>query len=173
MPVSLHAAVVPTWQRILGAAEGWLTKAEAFAEEKGLSEAEMLDQRLIADMLPFAYQIKSMATHSRGAIEGVRRGTFSPDMSPPPASFEALKQRLAEAADALSLVDEEEMEDWIGKPMAGCIGERRIEFVAEDFLLSFSQSNFHFHATTAYAILRKQGVEVGKRDFMGSLPVRA
>jgi len=173
MPISLHSALVPTWLRILGAAEGWLTKAEAFAEENGIPEAEMLDQRLIADMRPFAYQIKAMTLHSRGAIEGVRKGTFSPDTSPLPDSFEALKRRLAEATDFLLLVDEEEMESWIGKPMAFAVGERRMEFTAEEFLLSFSQSNFHFHATTAYALLRKQGIEVGKRDFMGHLPIKA
>ena len=51
-------------------------------------------------------------------------------------------------------------------------GQLRLEFVAEEFLLSFSQSNFHFHATTAYNILRSKGVPIGKRDFMGNLPIK-
>jgi hypothetical protein len=173
MPVSLYNAIVPTWQRILNAGQGWLVKAEAFAQENGMSEADLLDARLIEDMLPFNYQVKSMGVHSRGAIEGARSGVFSPDMSTPPESFAALKQRLDETVAALEAVEESEVESWVGKPMAFVIGERRLEFVAEDFLLHFSQSNFHFHSTTAYAILRMRGVGVGKLDFMGQPPSSA
>lgn len=172
MPVTLHSALVPTWLRILRAGGGWLDKAEAFARENDIAESEMLQLRLIEDMLPLVYQVKSMAVHSRGAIEGARAGTFSPDMSEPPASLDALRQRLNEAVEALAAVDAQEMESWIGKTMAFAIGERRMEFTVEDFLLHFSHSNFHFHASTAYGILRMKGVELGKRDFMGQLPMR-
>ncbi len=172
MPVSLHSALVPTWIRILNSSQGWLDKAETFAKDNGISEGEMMELRLIEDMLPFNYQIKSMCFHSLGAIEGVRAGSFSPDSSTPPDSFAALKQRVSETVEKLSAVDEAELEELIGKSTAFVAGERRIEFLTEDFLLHFSQSNFHFHSTTAYAILRMKGVELGKRDFMGSLPVK-
>ena len=172
MPVSLYNAIVPTWLRILNSGKGWLEKAEAFAQENGISEANMLDSRLIDDMLPFNYQVKSMGLHSRGAIEGARTGEFSPDFSTPPESFDALKLRLEETIAALEAVEESEVESWVGKPMAFVMGERRLNFIAEDFLLHFSQSNFHFHSTTAYAILRMKGVGVGKMDFMGRLPIR-
>jgi hypothetical protein len=172
MPVSLYNAIVPTWLRILNSGKGWLEKAEAFAQENGISEADMLDSRLIDDMLPFNYQVKSMCVHSRGAIEGARSGVFSPDLSTPPESFAALRQRLDETIAALEAVEESEVESWVGKPMAFVIGERRLNFIAEDFLLHFSQSNFHFHSTTAYAILRMKGVGVGKMDFMGRLPIK-
>lgn len=173
MPVSLYNAIVPTWLRILNSGKGWLVKAEAFAQEKGIAEADFLDFRLIEDMLPFKYQVKSMGVHSRGAIEGARSGVFSPDMSTPPESFAGLDARLDETIAALEGLEESEVESWVGKPMAFVIGERRLEFVAEDFLLHFSQSNFHFHSTTAYAILRMKGVGLGKQDFMGKLPIKS
>ncbi len=172
MPVSLHSALVPTWIRILNSSLGWLDKAEAFAKDNGISEAEMMELRLIEDMLPFNYQIKSMCVHSLGAIEGVRAGSFSPDSTTPPEGFAALKQRVSETIEKLSAVDETEMEGLVGQTTAFVAGQMRIEFLSENFLLHFSQSNFHFHSTTAYAILRMKGVQLGKRDFMGSLPVK-
>jgi len=114
-----------------------------------------------------------MGVHSRGAIEGARSGVFGPDMSAPPESFAGLDARLDETIAALEALQESEVESWVGKPMAFVAGERRLEFVAEDFLLHFSQSNFHFHSTTAYAILRMKGVGVGKLDFMGRLPIKS
>lgn len=169
MPVSLYAATVLSWRQTLGAVAGLIAKAEAFCKEKGLSPSELIQARLAQDMLPFTYQVKSTAVHSLGAIEGVRRGVFSPDMSPPPDSFAALGGRIAETLRALEAVNAAEVESFIGRDMRFEIGERRIEFTAENFLLSFSMPNFYFHATTAYDILRSKGVQIGKRDFMGAL----
>ena len=165
MPISLHKALVPSWLQLLASAKGWLDKAEA----SELSEASICEARLSKDMLPFAYQVKSMAVHSIGAIEGVRAGAFSPDMSEPPADFAAMRARLEETEQALAAVTEDEMESFIGRDMRFEITRAniRMEFDAEEFLLSFSQPNFYFHATTAYDILRHLGIEVGKRDYLG------
>ncbi len=87
MPLSLYDAVVPSSLQILGAIDGLLDKAEAFCAEQGRSESNLIDARLAPDMLPFGYQVKSCAAHSIGGIEGVKAGSFSPDMSPcPPTS---------------------------------------------------------------------------------------
>ena len=169
MPVSLHAATVLSWRQTLGAVAGLIGKAEAFCKDKGLAPSELIQARLAPDMLPFAYQVKSTTVHSLGAIEGVRRGVFSPDMTPPPESFAALNARVAETLRALEAVTAAEVESFIGRDMRFEIGERRIEFTAENFLLSFSLPNFYFHATTAYDILRGKGVQIGKRDFMGPM----
>ncbi|GAA0285717.1 DUF1993 domain-containing protein [Alteraurantiacibacter aestuarii] len=168
MPISLYAATIPSTLQIIGAARGWLDKAQASA----LSEAEVLDARLIDDMLPFAYQVKSMSVHSMGAIEGLRAGVFSPDFSEPPSSISGLRDQLEEAESYLNDLTEEEMEDFIGKDMRFEIGERRLDFTAEDFLLTFSQPNFYFHATTAYDILRAKGVAVGKLDYLGRMRLK-
>src|SRR3981081_3443617 len=81
MAFPLYAATIPSYQQILGAVSGLLDAAEAFCAEKGIAPADIIKARLAEDMLPFAYQVKSTAVHSLGAIEGVRRGVFSPDMT--------------------------------------------------------------------------------------------
>ena len=167
MSISLYSAVVPSYLQILESLSGLLDKAESFCVAKGMAPEEIIEARLAADMHTFAYQVKSAAVHSLGAIEGVRRGVFSPDTTKPPESFAALKTRIAEARAGLEAVAPGEVDGFVGRDMRFSFGERHIDFRAEEFLLSFSQPNFYFHATTAYDILRWKGVEIGKRDFLG------
>lgn len=172
MPISLHAAFVPSARQMLGTCRHLIDKAEAWCADRGCSNAEAIGARIHEDMFPFSYQVKSVAVHSAGAIEGLRKGVFSPDLAPPPEDFEGLRARIAAADEVLAAVSEAELEEFIGKPMRFEFGEFRMNFTAEDFLLSFSQPNFYFHAATAYDILRMKGVEVGKRDFMGRVRIQ-
>lgn len=172
MPISLYDATVPSYRQVLGAVSALIDKAQAVADEKGLAPADLIEARLAADMLPFAYQVKSTAVHSIGAIEGVRKGSFSPDMTPPPATFDGLKTRITEAIAALDTVTPAEVETFIGRDMCFLARGTQLNFTAEQFLLSFSQPNFYFHATTAYDILRWKGVVIGKRDFIGRLRLK-
>ncbi len=167
MSLSLYAATIPSYLQILRAVSGLLDKAENFCAEKGLAPAELIQARLAEDMLPFAYQVKSTAVHSQGAIEALHRGVFSPDTAAPPPDFAALKGRVAAAIVALEAIAPAAIDDLIGRDMRFEFGERRIAYTAEEFLLSFSQPNFYFHAATAYDILRWKGVPIGKRDFIG------
>ena len=172
MPLSLYAATVPSYLQILHQMTHLLGKAEAWCQEKGLPPSELIGARLAPDMWPFAYQVKSTAVHSWGAIEGLRRGVFSPDTNPAPDSFAGLRERVATAHANLSALDPAELESYIGRDMRFEFGERRMDFTAEEFLLSFSQPNFYFHATTAYDILRMKGLPIGKRDFTGRVRVK-
>ncbi len=176
MTLSLYDATVLNYRQTLGAVAGLLGKAEAFCKEKSLAPEDIIQARLAPDMLPFSYQVKSTAVHSLGAIEGVRRGVFSPDMTPPPDTFAALNARISQTLAALEAVTRAEVDSFIGRDMRFEVrfegGERRIDFTAENFLLSFSLPNFYFHATTAYDILRWKGVQIGKRDFLGALRAR-
>ncbi|WCM26118.1 DUF1993 domain-containing protein [Sphingomonas sp. QA11] len=167
MTFSLHAATIPSQLQMLGALAGLIGKAEAFCTERGLAPDDIIQARLAEDMLPFAYQVKSTAVHSLGAIEGVRRGSFSPDLSTPPGDFAGLTARISETIAALRAIDPVEVDGFIGRDMRFSAGERQIDFAAEEFLLSFSQPNFYFHTATAYDILRWKGVPLAKRDFMG------
>ena len=164
---TLYAATVPSCLQILSSVERLVAKAEAFCTERGLSPEALIDARLAEDMQPFAYQVKSTSVHSIGAFEGVRKGEFSPDTSPLPTSFEELHARVTATVTSLKAIDPEEIESFIGRDMRFTFGSSHIDFLAEDFLLSFSQPNFYFHATTAYDILRMKGLEIGKRDFNG------
>lgn len=168
MPFSLYDAVVPSNIQILGAIDALLDKAEAFCAEKGMAEADLMDARLVPDMLPFGYQVKSCAAHSIGGIEGVRAGTFSPDTSPWPTDFAGLHGALCGAMASLMEIDRDAFEALADNHTEFAFGETRLPFTGANFLLSFSQPNFYFHATTAYAILRAQGMKLGKRDFLGT-----
>lgn len=167
MPFSLYDAVVPSNLQILGAVDALVGKAEAFCGAQGRDAADLIDARLAPDMLPFGYQVKSCAAHSLGGIEGVRSGTFSHDMSPWPTDFAGLHAALHKAIDGLKAIDAVAFDVLADSDCQFAFGETRMPFTGANFLLSFSQPNFYFHATTAYAILRAQGVKLGKRDFLG------
>jgi len=173
MAFSLYDATIPAYRQTLGAVAGLLVTAEALCAEKQLAPEDIIAARLAEDMLPFAYQVKSTVVHSLGSIEGVRRGVFSPDMTPPPQTFAALKARIAEGLSALEAIQPSEIEGFIGRDTRFEFREHRLEFTAENFLLSFSLPNFYFHAATAYDILRWKGARIGKRDFMGRLRLKS
>ena len=160
MTISLHEAVVPGFLQTLGAVSGLLDKAEA-------EGPEILSARLAPDMHDFAYQVKSCAVHSFGAIEGVRRGGFSPDDNDV-RDFAGLRARLEEARRGLEAIAPEELDGLADGEVMFSMGDRfRVPFTAARFLLSFSTPNLHFHATTAYALLRARGVAIGKTDYLG------
>ncbi|MBX9884423.1 MAG: DUF1993 domain-containing protein [Novosphingobium sp.] len=167
MPISLYDAVVPTSLQMLGAVDALVNKAKAFCDEQGRAESDLIDARLAADMLPFGYQVKSCVAHSAGAIAGVRAGKFGPDLSPWPTDFAGLHAAIQGAIAELSAIDAAQFEALGENDTLFAFGEMKLPFTGANFLLSFAQPNFYFHATTAYAILRAQGVKVGKGDFMG------
>jgi uncharacterized protein len=167
MAFSLYAATIPSFQQILGSVSGLLDKADAFCTEKTVAPQELIQARLAADMFPLAYQVKSTAVHSLGAIEGIRKGVFSPDTTSPPETFAALKARIAETLTAMEKIDSAEIDGFLGRDVRFAFGTNYRDYSAENFLLSFSLPNFYFHATTSYDILRWKGVPIGKRDYMG------
>ena len=167
MALTLYAATIPSYLQILASVSRLIDKAESFCGEHGLAPDQLIQARLAEDMQPFAYQVKSTAVHSLGAIEGVRKGRFSPDTTQPPATFDALRERIGTTISTLEQIEPDEIEALIGKDVRFQMGDNHIDFLAEDFLLSFSQPNFYFHATTAYDLLRMSGVPLGKRDFNG------
>jgi uncharacterized protein len=167
MAFSLYRATVPSFQQTIGAALKVLDKAEAFCTDNSLESTAMVGLQLAEDMLPLGYQVKSLCAHSIGAIKGVRVGQFSPDMTPWPKDLAGLKAALTGALGELDAVSADELDGYVGRDMAFVMGERRMDFTAEDFLMSFTMPNFYFHATAAYAILRWKGVKLGKLDFIG------
>ena len=173
MPISLYDAIVPTQRQMIGAVTALVAKAAAHCAERGEPDSALVEARLIADMGPFGYQVKAVAEHSRGAIEGVRAGVYVPSLEPWPTSFAALTARLDDAEAFLAALDPAEIEGFIGRDMRFEFRDRRMDFTAENFLLSFAQPNFYFHATTAYDVLRAAGLKIGKRDFLGMPRIKA
>jgi hypothetical protein len=167
MSFSFYDAVVPSNLQILAAVDALIDKAAAHCAETGTAEADIINARLAPDMLPFGYQVKSCAAHSIGAVDGTRAGSFSPDMNPWPNDFAGLHAALQEAITSLKAIDRSSFDALADAETQFAFGETRMPFTGANFLLSFSQPNFYFHASIAYAILRAQGVKLGKRDFMG------
>ncbi len=167
MALSLYDATIPSNLQILRAVDALLDKAEAYCAEKGIAPEDLIDTRLAPDMLPFGYQVKSCAEHSVGAIAGVRSGTYSPDLKPWPTDFASLHAKLRDAMAELEAIDRDDFDSLADAATEFRFGETMMPFTGANFLLSFAQPNFYFHATTAYAILRAKGVKLGKRDFMG------
>jgi hypothetical protein len=172
MAFSLYDATVANYLQILGAVGGFLEKSLAHFKEKGIDPAEIVEARLVSDMLPFRFQIVSVAHHSRGAIEAATKGVFIPSGGKPDLDYAALQALVTEARNGLSVLTPEVVNALIGRDVIFKFGDRSLPFTAEGFLMSFSLPNFFFHATTAYDILRHKGAPLGKRDFMGRLKLK-
>jgi hypothetical protein len=172
MSISLYDISVASYLQILGGVSGYMARGRAHCEENGIDLSEIVETRLFPDMLPFRFQVVSVAHHSLGAIKGLEAGVFSPSGGPPDADYGALEQMVADARTALEQYDRDTIDAMAGKDMAFQMGDRKIPFTAENFVMSFSLPNFYFHATTAYDILRMKGTPIGKRDFTGRLRIK-
>jgi hypothetical protein len=124
-------------------------------------------------MLPFKFQIWSVSHHSCGAIEGIKKGVFTPPAPMPELDYAGLQKVVADAIETLGKADASEVNGLTGKDVTFQFGEFKMPFVAENFVMSFSLPNFYFHSATTYDILRTKGVPLGKRDFMGKLRMKA
>ncbi len=173
MAISFYDVSVASYLQILGAASGFLAKGRAHCEKSGVDLSEVVETRLFPDMLPFRFQIISVAHHSLGAIRAIEAGVFGPPAYTPDSDYAALEKLVAEARSGLQAYEREAIDALEGKDVVFKLGERAMPFVARDFVLSFSLPNFYFHAATAYDILRMKGAPIGKRDFMGVPRIKA
>lgn len=169
MSISVYNTVAPTFIQILGALDGLIAKAQAHCEANKLPESALIEASLTPDMFNFAAQIHQAISHSSRALKLVQEGSYGPDLSPPPSDFAGLRTNIASAIDYIKTLDQNLINQLAGKPMKFEFGDYNMNFVADEFLLTFSQPNFFFHATTAYDILRVQGLALGKGDFMGAM----
>jgi hypothetical protein len=172
MAVTLYDATVASWIQTLVGVSGFLARGLEHCKERGIDPQTMVEARLYHDMFPFRFQVTSTVMHSVGALEGVRKGVFTPSGAMPDADYAALQKAVADAQTVLEKVSKDEVNAFAGKDTTFQFRDRTIPFTAENFLLSFSMPNFYFHATTAYDILRANGVPLGKRDFLGRLRIK-
>ena len=164
--MSFYDASVPAFQQILGALQGILTKAEAHCTAKKIAPEVLLGARLYPDMLPLSKQIQLASDF---AAKGCARLTHSEVPSTPDTekTFEELRQRLAKASDYLKAYKPEQFEGADTKEVTFPVGPSTMTLTGQQFLNRFTFPNFYFHAATAHGILRHNGVEIGKRDFLG------
>jgi len=172
MAISLYDVSVASYLQTLGGVAGFLDRGLDHCRESNIDPNEVVEARLFPDMLPFRFQIWSVAHHSVGAIEGVKKGVFSPPPELPPLDYAGLQKVVADARAALQQLTAADVNALEGRDVVFQFRDFKMPFTAEGFLLSFSLPNFYFHATTAYDILRSKGAPLGKRDFMGPLRLK-
>jgi hypothetical protein len=173
MAISFYDLSVPTFLQTVSAVAGFLDRAARHCAETGADADDLVHARLFADMAPFHFQIEALAHHSVWGLEAVKTGVFAPPALIGPIPFADLQAMIAEAQTALEAFDREEVDGWAGNDLNFQIGPRRLAFTSETYILSFALPNFHFHAVTAYDILRMRGAPIGKRDYEGRLRTRA
>jgi hypothetical protein len=172
MALSLYDISVANYLQTLGAVAGFLDKGAAYCASEGMDPGELVETRLVADMMPLRFQIVSVAHHSLGALKGAQAGVFKPPASGDELDYAGLQALVGETRQQLQDYDRATVDALEGKDMVFELGANKLPFVAENFILSFSLPNFYFHATTAYDILRHKGVPLGKRDFMGQMRMK-
>jgi len=172
MAFSLYDASVANYLQILGGVSGFLERGLVYFREQNIDPETIVEARLAPDMLPLRFQIISVAQHSRGAIEAAQSGEFRPPSFKAPYDYAGLQGLVAQTREALEGWTPDAVNALGGRDVVFLLGDHKLPFTTEGFLMSFSLPNFYFHATTAYDILRTNGVPLGKRDFMGRLKMK-
>ncbi|MEI9990334.1 MAG: DUF1993 domain-containing protein [Rhizomicrobium sp.] len=167
MTISLFQISVPVFLRHLNALNGVLDKAAAFAEAKKFDQAVLLATRLYPDMYPLNAQVQQVSIHALRAT-ALLAGVEQPDFGPAETTLAGLKDRVSRTIDFVKAATAAQIDGKEDSDIVVKFGTREAPFKALPFLTGFALPNFFFHTTTAYNILRSVGVEVGKRDFMGS-----
>jgi uncharacterized protein len=167
MSISLYDASVPAFIRSLTALSGILEKGRAFADEKGIPHETLLEARLIEDMGPLTAQIQRASDSAKGAA--VRVGQVENiTMADDEVSFDDLQARIAKTITFLKAVPADSMDGREGAEVILKTPRGDTTFTGQDYMLGFVLPNFFFHITTAYALLRRAGVPIGKMDYLGA-----
>jgi hypothetical protein len=165
--MSFYDATVPAFLQILGSLSGLLTKAEAHCKARNIQPEVLLGARLYPDMLPLAKQIQIASDF---AAKSCARLTHSEVPSTPDTetTFDELKQRLARTIDYVKSFKPEQFDGADSREVSFPVGpSNTVTLKGQQFLSRFAFPNFYFHAATTHGILRHNGVEIGKRDFLG------
>jgi hypothetical protein len=165
--MSFHDATVPAFLQILSSLSGILTKAEAHCKAKNIKPEVLLGARLYPDMLPLAKQIQIASDF---AAKSCARLTHSEVPSTPDTetTFDELKQRLAKTIEYVKSFKPEQFDGADSREVSFPVGpDNTMTLKGQQFLNRFAFPNFYFHAATTHGILRHNGVEIGKRDFLG------
>lgn len=157
---------VPMFVHSMTALSKILDKAEAFAEAKKIKPDVIPQLRLIADMLPFWRQITIACDHAKGAPARLA-GMEVPSFADTETTIAELKERIAKTIAFISTIPEAAYDGAEARSITIKAGPREFTFAAPDYLATYAIPNFYFHMSTAYSILRANGVEIGKSDFLG------
>jgi len=165
---SMYDASVPVFVRSLRNLRAILDKGESFAREKGLDPNDLVEARLFEDMSPLTSQIQRASDSAKGAAARLT-GTDNPSFPDEEKDFSDLRARLDKTIAFLEAFKPSQFGGSETRPVTLKFGPRSADFTGQGYLLDFALPNFFFHVTTAYAILRHNGVGIGKIDYLGGL----
>ena len=170
MPVSMYSVSIPIFMQHLNGLSGVLDKAAAWAAANKVSEADLLAKQLAPDMFNLTRQVRAATDHAANTAARLS-GKEAPKHANDEATIAQLKDRIAKTIAFLKSVNQNEIDGTEAKEIKITFPNGNVrEFTGQSLLLGNALPNFYFHTTTAYDIIRQCGVEVGKRDFMGSPP---
>ena len=165
--MSFHDATVPAFLQILGSLEGLLTKAEAHCKAKNIQPEVLLNARLYPDMYPLTRQVQTACDLAMKTCARLT-GSEVPSVPDTETTFEELQQRIAKTVDYVKGLKPAQFEGAEAKDITFPSGPGKTTTLkGQQYLSNFALPNFYFHAATAHGILRHNGVEIGKRDFLG------
>ena len=163
---SMYQISIPVYVRRLNGLAGCLKKAQAHYAEKKYDETSLMTQRFFPDMFNFAKQVQAATDHARAS--GARlAGMEPPTIEADEKSIADLIARVETTVAFLETLKPGQIDGGEDKTIAFKMRGNDVSYKGLDFLLNSNMPNFYFHLTTAYAIMRSNGVEIGKRDFMG------
>ncbi len=166
MTLSIFQVAVPTFERRLKALSAVIDKAAAHAEAKKIEPAVLINDRLYPDMFPLWRQVQAATTHAANATARLA-GAGLPDFGEIEKTFDGLKTRIEQALAAVHGFAASDLAGSEDRTVTITTRGGERQMTGLDYLLHSALPNFYFHVTTAYDILRHNGVEIGKRDFIG------
>lgn len=167
MTISMYAASVPLLKQMLQNLDAILRQAEAHARDKKIEPAVLLQARLYPDMFPLVRQVQ-IATDNAKGIAARLAGVDIPSFADTEQTFEELHARIAKTLDFINTIKPEQINGSEDRHVVVYKGAPyEMQFQGQAYLVHFGLPNFLFHVTTAYAILRHNGIEIGKDDFIG------
>jgi hypothetical protein len=164
----MYQASVPAFVNMLNNLSAILGKAEAFASERKIEPSVLLNWRLAPDMFPLTRQVQIASDIAKGGAARLA-GREVPSYADDEASFAELKARIEKTVKFIESVPPKEIEGSEERDIVLKVGGQEMRFKGEPYLVHFVLPNLYFHATAAYAILRRCGIEIGKRDFLGAI----
>ncbi len=168
MSITMHSASVPVFVRMLGNLGAWLDKAEAHAQAKKFDTGVYLGSRLAPDMLPFSKQIQIACDAAKFGVARLA-GIESPKFEDNETSLSELRERIRKTMAFVQSGTSAQIDGTEAKDIVVPRRDGSITLKGEFYLKHFVLPNFYFHVTAAYALLRYNGVELGKGDFLGAL----
>jgi hypothetical protein len=164
----MHAVSIPVFRKMLGNQSAILTKAEAHAAARKIDPSVLLQARLFPDMFPLTKQVQIACDFAKGAAARLA-GAEAPKYDDNEATFEDLRARIAKTLAFVDTFKPAQIDGSETRTVSITLGGQTYRFTGLDYLDNVVFPNFYFHVTTAYNILRHNGVELGKADFVGAL----